>query len=245
MRVYKHSLGGPDAVALVARVRHGAKRSRADADGAPRVVLSGAAAAVPAPPPAAARPRHVLLRVQDQCMTSEIFGSVKCECKAQLDHSMSLIQTAAAGRWAAAGGASGVGDAGEDIVGLVVYLLQEGRGIGLAAKVAAYALQEDAGGGYGGGVEGLDTVDANRALALPDDAREYDAVRDILHDLGVGQGGEGAPLYVLTNNRRKVEALEALGVVVAGRLPCAVEPPSPLAARYMRAKVERMGHILP
>jgi GTP cyclohydrolase II len=235
---------GVDAVALVARRGGG-----------------GPSAPVGEAPPAAALPLPALpagaivLRVQDQCLTGEVFSSVKCDCKGQLDHSLALL-----GRLAAGGGGGG----GGAIAGLLVYLLQEGRGVGLVMKVAAYALQEAAAPGTaaaaaGGGGGGLDTVDANRALGLPDDAREYRAVADILGSLGLGGGGAGAggagegagapppspPLFLLSNNPRKAEALGALGVRLAGRLPCLVPPVSALAEGYMKAKAERMAHDIP
>jgi GTP cyclohydrolase II len=109
----------------------------------------------------------------------------------------------------------------------VIYLQQEGRGIGLANKVAAYALQASC---------GIDTVDANRALGLPDDVREYGAVRDILADLGV------PAVRLLTNNPRKVSQLVALGVATT-RQPLVVTAPSALAQAYVDTKVARMEHI--
>jgi GTP cyclohydrolase II len=142
------------------------------------------------------------------------------------------LGTGGAAAAAAAGAAEG--DPNE-VIGLVVYLQQEGRGIGLAAKVAAYALQEGPGGEVG---RGVDTVDANRALGLPDDSREYSAVGHILRDLGLG----AQPLYLLSNNPRKGEAL---GVPVERRLPCLVPPISDAAALYLKAKAQRMGHDIP
>jgi GTP cyclohydrolase II len=272
LRVYSRGSSGgssaaanssTDAMALVARRSHGASARQAPA---------GAAAAAQLPPPGA-----VLLRVQDQCMTGEVFGSLRCDCKQQLDYSFEVLHRAASAAWRSGsgggGGSSGSGSgaravpaeggavgAGGDtapaaaagaaddpsgVVGLIVYLQQEGRGIGLAAKVAAYALQEGfgeggagAGAGAGSSGGGLDTVDANRALGLPDDCREYSAVQDILGDLGVRE----QPLYLLSNNPRKGEAL---GVPVARRLPCLVPPVSAAAALYLKAKAQRMGHDIP
>ena len=240
LRVYSNG-AGVDAVALVAR-RGG-----------------GASAPIGEAPPAAALPLPALpagaivLRVQDQCLTGEVFSSVKCDCKGQLDHSLALL-----GRLAATVDGGGGGGA---IAGLLVYLLQEGRGVGLVMKVAAYALQEAAAPGSaaaaGSGGGGLDTVDANRALGLPDDAREYRAVADILGSLGLGGAGAGGagegagapppppPLFLLSNNPRKAEALGALGVRLAGRLPCLVPPVSALAEGYLKAKAERMAHDIP
>jgi GTP cyclohydrolase II len=154
-------------------------------------------------------PDSLLVRVHDSCFTSELFGSVKCDCKQQLDAALVAVQAAPRG-------------------GAVIYLLQEGRGIGLANKIAAYALQES----------GHDTVDANRALGLPDDAREYGAVRDILSDLGV------AKVALLTNNPRKVRELDGLGVTVVRRVGHVLAAPSELAANYMRVKAARMGHAI-
>jgi GTP cyclohydrolase II len=148
-----------------------------------------------------------LVRVHSECMTSEVFGSLKCDCALQLDHAMAAI--AAEGR------------------GVVVYLRQEGRGIGLANKIRAYALQED----------GADTVDANRALGLPDDARRYDGAAALLEALDVRS------VRLLTNNPAKVHALTALGVTVRGRLPIAVAAPAPAQA-YLRTKAMRMHHEL-
>jgi GTP cyclohydrolase II len=112
--------------------------------------------------------------------------------------------------------------------GAVLYLRQEGRGIGLANKIRAYALQSD----------GHDTVDANRLLGLPDDARLYDIARDMLEHLGV------ASVRLLTNNPAKVAALRELGVHVVGRTPIVVAP-NPHSAPYLEAKRLRMQHDLP
>ena len=150
----------------------------------------------------------VLVRVHSECMTSEVFGSLKCDCKQQLDAAMAAIAHAGAGA--------------------VLYLRQEGRGIGLANKIRAYALQS----------RGHDTVDANRLLGLPDDARRYDVARDMLQHLGV------ASVRLMTNNPAKVRALGALGVTVTERVPVIVAP-SKHSARYLEAKRERMEHDLP
>jgi GTP cyclohydrolase II len=152
--------------------------------------------------------QDVLVRVHSECMTSEVFGSLKCDCKEQLDAALAAI--------AAAG------------VGAVLYLRQEGRGIGLANKIRAYALQSS----------GHDTVDANRLLGLPDDARKYDAARDMLAHFGV------ASVRLMTNNPAKVASLRSLGVRVVGRVPVVVAP-NPHSARYLEAKRLRMEHDLP
>jgi GTP cyclohydrolase II len=150
----------------------------------------------------------VLVRVHSECMTSEVFGSLKCDCKEQLDAAMAAVAHAGAGA--------------------VLYLRQEGRGIGLANKIRAYALQS----------RGHDTVDANRLLGLPDDARKYDVARDMLAHLGV------ASVRLMTNNPEKVRALRVLGVEVTGRVPVVV-PPNKHSARYLEAKRLRMEHDLP
>ena len=149
----------------------------------------------------------VLVRVHDECFTAEVLGSLKCDCREQLEFAMDTIQARG--------------------TGVVVYLRQEGRGIGLANKIAAYALQE----------QGHDTVDANRLLGLPDDQRRYDAAADILTDLGVRS------VQLLTNNPAKLAALQDLGVQVTGRLPVLVAS-NPHSAGYLQAKAQRMGHLL-
>jgi GTP cyclohydrolase II len=151
---------------------------------------------------------EVLVRVHSECITSEVFGSLKCDCKDQFDGAMAAIARAGAGA--------------------VLYLRQEGRGIGLANKIRAYALQS----------RGHDTVDANRLLGLPDDARRYDVARDMLTHLGVSS------VRLLTNNPAKVRALRKLGVRVVGRAPIVVAP-TQHSAGYLEAKRLRMEHDLP
>lgn len=130
---------------------------------------------------------NVLARVHDQCLTSEVFGSKRCDCKEQLGMALDMIREEG---------------------GVVIYLQQEGRGIGLANKVAAYALQD----------EGLDTVDANRHLGFGDDERTYDIVPSILRDLGVES------IQLMTNNPLKLECLLKLGVRVSKVVPIVVAP---------------------
>lgn len=149
---------------------------------------------------------EVVCRVHSECLTSEVLGSLKCDCKQQLDAALSRI--AREGR------------------GIVLYLRQEGRGIGLGNKVRAYALQE----------EGHDTVDANRLLGLPDDAREYDEAAEMLKDLGVKR------VALMTNNPLKLEGLRAHGLEVT-RVPHIV-PAAKHAHGYLEVKRERMGHAL-
>jgi GTP cyclohydrolase II len=148
------------------------------------------------------------VRVHSECMTSEVFGSLKCDCKEQLDWSLGEIVRRGAGA--------------------VLYLRQEGRGIGLGNKIRAYELQAG----------GLDTVDANRSLGLPDDARSYEVARDMLAHLGVSS------VRLLTNNPDKVKKLRALGVAVVGIVPVIVAA-TPFSRGYLEAKRDRMAHDLP
>lgn len=151
---------------------------------------------------------RVAVRVHSECLTGEAFASLKCDCGAQLDSAMREVARRG--------------------VGVVLYLRQEGRGVGLTNKIRAYALQ----------AEGADTVDANRLLGLPDDARTYEAAAAMLRHLEV------ASVEIITNNPAKVEALEALGVRVATRLPSLV-PVGAHAQRYLDVKRVRMRHLLP
>ncbi len=150
----------------------------------------------------------VPLRVHSECLTGEAFSSLKCDCGPQLDSAMREVVRRGKG--------------------VVLYLRQEGRGIGLANKIRAYALQ----------AQGADTVDANRLLGLPDDARTYESAAAMIEYLGIRS------IELITNNPAKVEALEALGVQVAGRLPSLV-PVGEHARRYLEVKRERMHHMLP
>jgi 3,4-dihydroxy 2-butanone 4-phosphate synthase/GTP cyclohydrolase II len=157
----------------------------------------------------AASTEDVPVRVHDQCLTSEVFSSLRCDCKQQLMLALDHIRTSKSG--------------------LVLYLPQEGRGIGLANKVAAYSLQE----------RGFDTVDANREMGLPDDARSYECVAPILAHLGVKS------ITLLTNNPQKVDQLKKAGVEVTKRIPCEVpaDQLSDQARQYVQTKLTRMGHM--
>ncbi|MDQ3032998.1 MAG: GTP cyclohydrolase II [Myxococcota bacterium] len=148
---------------------------------------------------------EVLVRVHSECMTGEVLHSMKCDCREQLD--FALQRVAAEGR------------------GAVLYLRQEGRGIGLGDKIRAYALQE----------RGVDTVDANRMLGLPDDSRSYDVAAFMCADLGIRS------LALLTNNPLKVSHLRAEGVPVVRRVPVHIEP-NEHNRGYLIAKTRRMGH---
>ena len=151
---------------------------------------------------------EVPIRIHSECMTSEVFGSLKCDCKEQLDAALAEVARRGAGA--------------------VLYLRQEGRGIGLANKIRAYELQ----------AQGADTVDANRLLGLPDDAREYHSAAHMLEYFDVQS------VLLMTNNPAKVDALRSLGVKVAGRLPVVVAP-NPFSAGYLETKRARMAHELP
>jgi 3,4-dihydroxy 2-butanone 4-phosphate synthase / GTP cyclohydrolase II len=150
----------------------------------------------------------ILVRLHSECLTGDVFGSRRCDCGEQLEDSMRLLR--------------------EQGRGVLLYLRQEGRGIGLANKISAYALQE----------EGLDTVQANLALGLPEDARDYRVAAEMLLDLGIHRAA------LLTNNPAKIKGLRSHGVDVVERLPVQVEPNS-FNLRYLRTKKEKLGHLFP
>jgi 3,4-dihydroxy 2-butanone 4-phosphate synthase / GTP cyclohydrolase II len=150
----------------------------------------------------------VLVRAHSECLTGDVLGSARCDCGEQLDHSLRLLQ--------------------EQGRGVLLYLRQEGRGIGLANKISAYALQD----------RGLDTVEANHALGLPEDARDYRVAAEMLLDLGVRRA------RLLTNNPAKIEGLERYGLEVVERLPLGITP-NPSNVEYLRTKREKMGHLFP
>jgi 3,4-dihydroxy 2-butanone 4-phosphate synthase/GTP cyclohydrolase II len=149
----------------------------------------------------------VLVRVHSECLTGDVFGSQRCDCQAQLHKALEII-----------------GDEGR---GVLVYLRQEGRGIGLLDKLRAYALQD----------RGLDTVQANEHLGLPVDKRDYGIGTQILADLGVTKA------RILTNNPRKWHGLAGYGMEVVEQLPLVI-PPTQYNQRYLRAKREKLGHLL-
>ena len=150
-----------------------------------------------------------LVRVHSECLTGDVFASRHCDCGAQLHQAMARI--AREGR------------------GVILYMRQEGRGIGLANKIRAYALQEK---------EGLDTVEANVRLGLPADLREYGIGAQILKDIGVGK------IRLLTNNPKKIIGLEGYGLEVIEQMPIEIGNLSARQKRYLRTKKEKMGHIL-
>ena len=148
-----------------------------------------------------------LLRIHSQCLTSEVFGSLRCDCSDQLEIAMRAIA--------------------DEGCGLVIYEHQEGRGIGLMAKLQAYSLQD----------AGLDTVEANEALGLSADCRTFGLPAAILHDLGISR------VRLLSNNPQKCRALLDVGVEVVAQEPCEAAP-NPHSLSYLRAKKDKMGHTL-
>jgi 3,4-dihydroxy 2-butanone 4-phosphate synthase/GTP cyclohydrolase II len=149
----------------------------------------------------------VLLRIHSECLTGDVFGSQRCDCGPQLHAAMSLIQQR--GR------------------GVVVYLRQEGRGIGLINKLRAYQLQDG----------GQDTVEANESLGFGADLRDYEVAVCMLNDLGIRR------VELLTNNPRKTAALRRYGITVTQRVPLHL-PPTSFNRRYLETKRDKMGHEL-
>ena len=163
------------------------------------LVLGNIHAAPPAPAP--------IVRIHSQCLTGDVFGSVRCDCRLQLELALKSI---------AAEGA-----------GILLYEQQEGRGIGLMAKLRAYELQD----------HGLDTVEANVELGFAADCRAYELPAQVLNALGVSR------VRLMTNNPEKVAALEASGIRVVERVSAEVVPHDSFAA-YLKTKQEKMGHIV-
>jgi GTP cyclohydrolase II len=151
-------------------------------------------------------PAPPIVRIHSQCLTGDVFGSLRCDCRDQLE--MALARIAEAG------------------AGVLIYEQQEGRGIGLMAKLQAYQLQDS----------GLDTVEANQQLGFKADHREYALAAEILKALGVMR------VRLLSNNPGKVAALERAGVEVVERLPCEVAP-TEHAEEYLKTKKEKLGHL--
>lgn len=149
----------------------------------------------------------VPVRVHSECLTSEVFGSLKCDCRAQLDGAMDFIV--------------------KNGTGVVLYLRQEGRGIGLGNKIRAYALQ----------AEGLDTYEANRQLGFPDDLRKYDIAAEMIRLLGIRS------VELITNNPLKIAGLVEEGITVTGRVASRTKH-NPHNVGYLRTKRERTGHLI-
>jgi GTP cyclohydrolase II len=150
--------------------------------------------------------RPPLVRVHSQCLTGDVFGSLRCDCRQQLELSLSMI--------------------GSEGAGILIYEDQEGRGIGLMAKLQAYELQD----------RGLDTVQANEQLGFKPDQREFELAGAILRYLDV------SAVRLLSNNPQKIASLEAAGVRVIERVPCEVEAHSE-SASYLQTKREKLGHL--
>jgi GTP cyclohydrolase II len=147
-----------------------------------------------------------LLRIHSQCLTGDVFGSLRCDCRQQLEMALAMIA--------------------EEGAGILIYEQQEGRGIGLMAKLKAYELQDS----------GLDTVEANERLGFKADHRDFALPADILKALGVSR------VRLLSNNPDKVAALERAGIQVTERVPCEV-PLSEHAEEYLKTKKEKLGHL--
>jgi GTP cyclohydrolase II len=147
-----------------------------------------------------------LVRIHSQCLTGDVFHSLRCDCRQQLQMALSMIT--------------------EEGAGILIYEQQEGRGIGLMAKLQAYELQDS----------GLDTVEANERLGFKADHRDFTLPAEMLKLLGVKR------VRLLSNNPDKVEALEHAGVQVVERVPCEVDA-SPHAEEYLKTKKEKLGHL--
>lgn len=180
----------------------GASPSKGNGNGQSKTVTEEAVALVmgdihSAPP---------LVRIHSQCLTGDVFHSMRCDCRQQLELALAMITQAGAG--------------------IVIYEQQEGRGIGLMAKLQAYELQD----------QGLDTVEANNELGYDNDYREYKLPAEILRQLGVHEA------RLISNNPDKVAALESAGIKVTERVSAEVEPYEH-SANYLRTKKEKMGHL--
>ena len=150
---------------------------------------------------------NVLVRVHSECLTGDVFGSKRCDCGPQLHQAMRQVTEAKQG--------------------VIVYMRQEGRGIGLAPKIKAYKLQE----------QGLDTIEANRRLGYPMDLREYGLGAQILCDLGL------KTIRLLTNNPKKIVGLEGYGLEIVEQVPIRIQP-NPHNEKYLRVKREKLGHLI-
>jgi len=150
---------------------------------------------------------NVPLRIHSSCATGEALGSLRCDCSQQLAASLAFFEA--------------------EGVGMLIYLRQEGRGIGLFSKIDAYALQD----------QGFDTVEANLELGFPSDSRTYEIAVKILQHLGIHS------VRLLTNNPRKIAALEEQGIMVAERVPIQI-PPNAHSDRYLEAKRQKLAHFL-
>jgi 3,4-dihydroxy 2-butanone 4-phosphate synthase/GTP cyclohydrolase II len=151
--------------------------------------------------------KDVLVRVHSQCLTGDVLGSYRCDCGPQLDKAMEIVQ--------------------KEGLGVILYMQQEGRGIGLANKLKAYSLQD----------KGRDTVEANEELGFKADLRDYGVGAQILASLGVRK------MKLMTNNPKKIIGLEGYGLEVTGRIPIEIEP-RPENIKYLITKCQKLGHLL-
>jgi GTP cyclohydrolase II len=150
---------------------------------------------------------HIPVRLHSECLTSEVLGSLKCDCREQLETALQYISNQGKG--------------------VILYLRQEGRGIGLGNKIRAYALQE----------KGYDTVQANHILGFPDDLRRYDVAAAMLKELGIES------IKLLTNNPSKIYGLSEFGIEVTERLPIQIQS-NPINHFYLTTKARKSGHLL-
>jgi GTP cyclohydrolase II len=146
------------------------------------------------------------VRIHSRCLTGDTFCSLRCDCREQLEQALELIRKKG--------------------TGILIYLDQEGRGIGLANKIKAYALQD----------QGMDTVEANEKLGFKEDERNYGVAAAILKMMGVQK------VQLITNNPEKISEIEKHGIIVEGRMPLVIEP-TEYNARYLKTKKEKMGHL--
>ncbi|HQV32655.1 MAG TPA: GTP cyclohydrolase II [Calditrichia bacterium] len=150
--------------------------------------------------------KEVPVRIHSECLTSEVLGSLKCDCREQLHAALEKIAREG---------------------GVLLYMRQEGRGIGLGNKIRAYALQE----------EGYDTVEANHILGFPDDLRRYDLAAAMLREMGI------TTIRLMTNNPKKIKGLEEMGISVVARIPLEITP-NEVNREYLKTKARKSGHLL-